>query len=135
MSHRGKQYKQIAGDLASGKDCRAQGLWVSSDAFLIAGLANDKNLSGKRRNTLGNFGHREAEEIFEDINVFFLPESATFFPVSADAISAELQLDNSAYVQQISVLYKLLIGNSKSASRIIIAPIQSLLQHVLPPEA
>lgn len=127
-------YKQIEGDLASGKDCHVQGLWGSSDAFLIAGLVNDKSLSCKGEILFVTPGIEEAEEIFEDINVF-LPESATFFPVSEDAISAELQPDNSAYVQQISVLYKLLTGNGKSASRIIIAPIQSLLQHVPPPEA
>ena len=134
LIHRDKQYKQIAGDLASGKDCHVQGLWGSSAAFLIAGLANDKNLSEKREVLFVTSGIEEAEEIFEDINVF-LPESATFFPVSEDAISAELQPDNSAYVQQISVLYRLLTGNSKATNRIIIAPIQSLLQHVPPPEA
>ena len=78
LIHRDKQYKQIAGDLASGKDCHVQGLWGSSDAFLIAGLANDKNLSEKGEILFVTSGIEEAEEIFEDINVF-LPESATFF--------------------------------------------------------
>ena len=134
LIHKDKQYIQIAGDLASGKDCHVQGLWGSSAAFLIAGLANDKKLSGNGEILFVTSGIDEAEEIFEDINVF-LPGSAIFFPVSEDAISVESQPDNNAYVQQISVLYKLLTGNGKSANKIIIVPIQSLLQHLPPPDA
>ena len=134
LIHKDKQYKQIAGDLVSGKDCHVQGLWGSSAAFLIASLANDKKLSGNGKILFVTSGIDEAEEIFEDINVF-LPGSATVFPVSEDAISAALQPDNSTYVQQINVLYKLLTSNGKSTNRIIITPIQSLLQHVPPPDA
>ena len=134
LIHKDKQYKQIAGDLVSGKDCHVQGLWGSSASFLIAGLANDGKLSRKGEILFVTSGIDEAEEIFEDINVF-LPGSAIFFPVSEDAISAELQPDNSTYVQQINVLYKLLTSNGKSTNRIIITPIQSLLQHLPPPDA
>ncbi len=134
LIHKDKQYKQIAGDLVSGKDCHVQGLWGSSAAFLIASLANDKKLSRNGEILFVTSGIDEAEEIFEDLNVF-LPGSAIFFPVSEDAISVESQPDNNTYVQQINVLYKLLTGNGKSANKIIIAPIQSLLQHLPPPEA
>jgi transcription-repair coupling factor (superfamily II helicase) len=133
LVHRDRRYKQIAGDLASGKDCHVQGLWGSSAAFLTAGLASDKNLSGKGEIIFVTSGIEEAEEIFEDINVF-LPGKAIFFPVSEEAISVESQPDNNTYVQQINVLYKLLTDNGKPANDIIIAPIQSLLQHVPPPE-
>ncbi len=134
LVHKDEKYKQIAGDLASGKDCHVQGLWGSSAAFLIAGLASDKDLSGKGEILFVTSGIEEAEEVFEDVNVF-LNESATFFPVSEDAISVESLPDTNTYVQQINVLYKLLSRNGESAGRIIITPIQSLLQHVPLPEA
>ena len=134
LIHKDKQYKQIAGDLISGKDCHVQGLWGSSAAFLIAGLVNDRKLSRKGEILFVTSGIDEAEEIFEDLSVF-LPGSAVFFPVSEDAISVEPQPDNNTYAQQVSVLYKLLTGNGKSANKIVIAPIQSLLQHLPSPEA
>ncbi|NOR65496.1 MAG: DEAD/DEAH box helicase, partial [Candidatus Scalindua sp.] len=133
LIHKDKKYKQIAGDLASGKDCHVQGLWGSSAAFLIASLASDKNLSGKGEILFVTSGIEEAEEVVEDINVF-LHESPLFFPVSEDSISVESLPDTNAYAQQIKVLYKLLSDNCKSTCKIIIAPIQSLLQHVPPPE-
>jgi transcription-repair coupling factor (superfamily II helicase) len=80
LIHKDKQYKQIAGDLASGKDCHVQGLWGSSAAFLIAGLANDKKLSGNGEILFVISGIDEAEEIFEDINVFLPTFSATLNP-------------------------------------------------------
>ncbi len=134
LVHKDEKYKQIAGDLASGKDCHVQGLWGSSAAFLIAGLASDKDLSRKGEILFVTSGIEEAEEVFEDVNVF-LNESVTFFPVSEDAISVESLPDTNTYVQQIDVLYKLLLRNGESTSRIIITSIQSLLQHVPPPEA
>ena len=134
LIHKDKLYKQIAGDLTSGKDCHVQGLWGSSAAFLVAGMASDKKLSRKGEILFVTSGIEEAEEVFEDINIF-LDQSAIFFPVSEDAISVESQPDNNASVQQISVLYNLLISNGKSTNRIIVTPIQSLLQHVPPPEA
>ncbi len=129
-----EKYKQIADNLISGKDCYVQGLWGSSAAFLVAGLASDKNLSRKGEILFVTSGIEEAEEVFEDAKVF-LHESPIFFPVSEDAISVESLPDTNTYVQQINVLYKLLSGNGKSTCKIIITPIQSLLQHVLPPEA
>ena len=129
-----EKYKQIADNLISGKDSRVQGLWGSSAAFLIAGLASDKDLSRKGEILFVTSGIEEAEEVFEDVNVF-LHESPIFFPVSEDAISVESLPDTNTYVQQINVLYKLLSGNGESTCRIIITPIQSLLQHVPPPEA
>ena len=129
-----EKYKEIADNLISGKDCHVQGLWGSSAAFLIAGLASDKNLSRKGEILFVTSGIEEAEEVFEDINVF-LHESPIFFPVSEDAISVESLPDTNTYVQQINVLYKLLSGTGGSTCRIIITPIQSLLQHVPPPEA
>jgi len=83
-----EKYKQIADNLISGKDCHVQGLWGSSAAFLIAGLASDKNLSRKGEILFITSGIEEAEEVFEDVNVF-LHESPIFFPVSEDAISVE----------------------------------------------
>ena len=129
-----EKYKQIADNLISGKDSRVQGLWGSSAAFLIAGLASDKDLSRKGEILFVTSGIEEAEEVFEDVNVF-LHESPIFFPVSEDAISVESLPDTNTYVQQINVLYKLLSGTGGSTCRIIITPIQSLLQHVPPPEA
>jgi len=129
-----EKYKQIADNLISGQDCHVQGLWGSSAAFLIAGLANDKNISRKGEILFVTSGIEEAEEVFEDVNVF-LHERPIFFPVSEDAISVESLPDTNAYVQQINVLYKLLSRNGESTCRIIITPIQSLLQHVPPPEA
>ena len=134
LIHKNEKYKQIAGNLKSGKDCHVQGLWGSSAAFLIAGLASDKDLSRKGGILFVTSGIEEAEEVVEDINIF-LHESPLFFPVSEDAISVESIPDTNTYVQQINVLYKLLSGNGESTNRIIITPIQSLLQHVPPPEA
>ena len=134
LIHKDKKYKQIADSLISGEDCHVQGLWGSSAAFLIAGLASDNNIARKGEILFVTPGIEEAEEVFEDINVF-LHESPLFFPVSEDAISVESLPDTNTYVQQINVLYKLLSGNCEATCRIIIAPIQSLLQHVPPPEA
>ncbi len=134
LIHKNEKYKQIAGNLKSGKDCHVQGLWGSSAAFLIAGLASDKDLSRKGGILFVTSGIEEAEEVVEDINIF-LHESPLFFPVSEDAISVESLPDTNTYVQQINVLYKLLSGDCKSTCKIIITPIQSLLQHVPPPEA
>ena len=134
LIHKDKKYKQIADSLISGEDCHVQGLWGSSAAFLIAGLASDNNIARKGEILFVTLGIEEAEEVFEDINVF-LHESPLFFPVSEDAISVESLPDTNTYVQQINVLYKLLSGNCEATCRIIIAPIQSLLQHVPPPEA
>ncbi|MCP4253830.1 MAG: transcription-repair coupling factor, partial [Candidatus Scalindua sp.] len=134
LIHKDEKYKQIAGNLISGKDCHVQGLWGSSAAFLIAGLVSDKDLSGKGEILFVTSGIDEAEEVVEDINIF-LHESPLFFPVSEDSISAESLPDTNTYVQQINVLYKLLSDNSKSTCKIIVTPIQSLLQHVPPPEA
>ena len=80
LIHKDKQYKQIADDLASGKDCHVQGLWSSSAALLIAGLASDKNLSRKGEILFVTSGIEEAEEIFEDINVFLPTFSVTLNP-------------------------------------------------------
>ena len=77
LIQKNKIYKQIEGDLTSGKDCHVQGLWGSSDAFLIASLANDKNLSRKGEILFVTSGIEEAEEIFEDINVFLPTFSVT----------------------------------------------------------
>ncbi|MHC4138873.1 MAG: transcription-repair coupling factor [Planctomycetota bacterium] len=129
-----EKYKQIAGNLKSGKDCHVQGLWGSSAAFLIAGLVSDNNLARKGEILFVTSGIEEAEEVVEDIGIF-LRESPLFFPVSEDAISVDSLPDTNTYVQQINVLYKLLSGNCESACKIIITPIQSLLQHVPPPEA
>ena len=134
LIHKNEKYKQIAGNLKSGNDCHVQGLWGSSAAFLTAGLASDRGLSRKGEILFVTSGIEEAEEVVEDLNVF-LHESPLFFPVSEDAISVESLPDTNTYVQQINVLYKLLSGNCKSACRIIITPIQSLLQHVPLPEA
>jgi transcription-repair coupling factor (superfamily II helicase) len=134
LVRKNEKYKQIADNLISGKDCHVQGLWGSSAAFLIAGLASDKNLSRKGEILFVTSGIEEAEEVFEDVTVF-LHESPIFFPVSEDAISVESLPDTNTCVQQINVLYKLLSGNGESTCRIIITPIQSLLQHVPPPEA
>ena len=134
LIHKNEKYKQIAGNLISGKDCHVQGLWGSSAAFLIAGLASDKGLSRKGEILFVTSGIEEAEEVVEDITVF-LHESPLFFPVSEDAIAVESLPDTNTYVQQINVLYKLLSGNCESTCKIIITPIQSLLQHVPPPEA
>ncbi|MHC4266968.1 MAG: transcription-repair coupling factor [Planctomycetota bacterium] len=134
LIHKDKQYKQMTGSLISGKDCHVQGLWGSSAALLVAGMASDKQLSRKGEILFVTSGIEEAEEVFEDINIF-LDKNAIFFPVSEDAISIDSQPDNTAYVQQTSILYRLLISNGKSTNRIIITPIQSLLQHVPPPEA
>jgi transcription-repair coupling factor (superfamily II helicase) len=134
LIHKDEKYQQIAGNLISGKDCHVQGLWGSSAAFLIAGLASDKDLPRKGEILFVTSGIEEAEEAVEDLNVF-LHESPLFFPVSDDAISVESLPDTNTYVQQINVMYKLLSGNCKSTCKIIIAPIQSLLQHVPPPEA
>ncbi|MCP4264630.1 MAG: transcription-repair coupling factor [Candidatus Brocadiaceae bacterium] len=134
LIHKDTLYKKAANDLASGKDCHVQGLWGSSAAFLVAGMASDKKLSRKGEILFVTSGIEEAEEVFEDINVF-LDQRAIFFPVSEDAISVESQPDNTASVQQTSVLYNLLINNAKSNNRIIVTPIQSLLQHVPSPEA
>ncbi len=134
LIHKDEKYKQIAADLSFGKDCHVQGLWGSSAAFLIAALASDKNLSGRGEILFVTSGIEEAEEVFEDVTVF-LHESPIFFPVSEDAISVESLPDSNTYVQQINVLYKLLSKSGGSPCRIIIAPIQSLLQHVPSPEA
>ncbi len=133
LVRKNEKYKQIADSLFTGKDCHVQGLWGSSGSFLIAGLASDKNLSRRGEILFVTSGIEEAEEVFEDVNIF-LHQSPLFFPVSEDAISIESLPDTNTYVQQINVLYKLLSGNGESACRIIITPIQSLLQHVPPPE-
>ena len=134
LIHKDEKYKQIADSLISGKDCHVQGLWGSSASFLIAALASDKGISKKGEILFVTSGIEEAEEVVEDVNVF-LHKSPLFFPVSEDAISVESLPDTNTYVQQINVLYKLLSGNCISTCRIIITPIQSLLQHVPPPEA
>ncbi len=78
LIHKDTRYKKVAGDLASGKDCHVQGLWGSSAAFLVAGMASDKKLSRKGEILFVTSGIEEAEEVFEDINVF-LDQSAIFF--------------------------------------------------------
>ena len=66
--------------------------------------------------------------------MFFFMKALSFSLSQRTAISVESLPDTNTYVQQINVLYKLLSGNSKSTCKIIITPIQSLLQHVPPPE-
>ncbi len=102
LIHKDVKYKQIANDLATGKDCHVQGLGGASAAFLIAGLASDKNLTRKGEILFVTSGIEEAQEVVEDINVF-LHESPLFFPVSEDSISAESLPDTNTYVQQINV--------------------------------
>ncbi len=133
LIHKENLYKQIASNLASGKECHVQGLWGSSAAFLVACMASDRKLSRKGELLFVTSGIEEAEEVFEDINIF-LDQSAIVFPVSEDAISVGSQPDNAAHVQQTSILFNLIISNDEFTNRIIIAPIQSLLQHVPPPE-
>ena len=135
LLHKDKQYTRIAGDLSSGKDCHVCGLWGSSAAFLIAGLASKKSITGKGRLLFVAPGIEDAEDVLEDISIF-LPENAMLFPASEGASSDDAHPDSSAYAQQLSILHKLSINKTSNTntSKIIIAPIQALLQKVPSPE-
>ncbi len=135
LIQKNEKYQQVVNDLLSGKDCHIDGLWGSSAAYLIAGLAGNRSLSGKREILFVTPTIEDAEEVFEDINIF-LSGNAILFPVSEDTFLAESQLDNQAHVQQLNILHRLLNNKdgSKSTARIIIVPIQALLQQVPRPE-
>jgi transcription-repair coupling factor (superfamily II helicase) len=135
LIQKNEKHQQIVNDLLSGKDCHIQGLWGSSAAYLIAGLASNRTLSSRREILFITPTIEEAEEVLEDINTF-LSGNAILFPASEDAFLAESKFDNQAYVQQLSILHKLLSDNksSKTTARIIIVPIQALLQQIPRPE-
>ena len=135
LIQKNKKYKQIVKDLLSGKDCHIHGLWGSSSAFLIAGLASNKSPSGKGVILFVTSSIEEAEDAFEDTNVFF-PENAMHFPASDTELSDKLCEYNITHVQQLNILHKLLVfkNGNKSSSHIIVTPIQALLQHIPQPE-
>ncbi|HDY67899.1 MAG TPA: hypothetical protein ENH85_08930, partial [Candidatus Scalindua sp.] len=135
LIQKNEKYQQVVNDLLSGKDCHIDGLWGSSAAYLIASLAGNRSLSGKQEILFVTPTIEDAEEVFEDINIF-LSGNAILFPVSEDTFLAESQLDNQAHVQQLNILHRLLNNKdgSESTARIIIVPIQALLQQVPRPE-
>ncbi len=131
LIQKNEKYQQVVNDLLSGNDCYVHGLWGSSAAYLIASLAGNRSLSRKQEILFVTPTIEDAEEVFEDINIF-LSGNAILFPVSEDTFLAESQLDNQAYVQQFNILHRLLNNKdcSESTVRIIIVPIQALLQQV-----
>ena len=131
-----EKYQQIVNDLSREKDCHVHGLWGSSAAYFVASLASNRYLSGKREILFVTPTIEDAEEVFEDTNIF-LSGDAILFPVSEDTLPAESQLDNQAHVQQLNILHRLLNNkdsSNKSTTRIIVAPVQALLQQVPLPE-
>jgi len=132
-----EKYQQIVNDLSQEKDCHVHGLWGSSAAYFVASLATNRSFSGKREILFVTPTIEDAEEVFEDTNIF-LSGDVILFPVSEDTLPTESQLDNQAHVQQLNILHKLLNNDkdssNKSTTRIIVAPVQALLQQVPLPE-
>ncbi|MCP5005302.1 MAG: transcription-repair coupling factor [Planctomycetes bacterium] len=126
-------YQSIANDLRAGKECRIQGLWGSSSAFLLSCLTNNKIIK-KRKVLFITPKIEDAEEVFEDCNLFSSTE-VLYFPVSDEFPDHGAPGDNEAVVQKASILHKMLKHNKARsfANQIIVAPVQALFEQVQPP--
>lgn len=122
-------YQSIVHDLRAGKESRIQGLWGSSSAFLISSLAHNTKSIKKRKVLFVTSRIEDAEEVFEDCNLFF-PGEVLYFPVSD-----EFPGDNETVIRQASILHRMLLHNETkiSVSQIVVTPIQTLLHQVPSP--
>jgi len=122
---------KVAERLCRGEECFVEGLWGTSAAYLVAALAERSE-----RTFLCVLPQIEqAEEFAEDV-ALFSPGPPLAFP-QRETISAEDLPDAEILSQRIAVLKDLSlrreVGNAVSKHRVIVAPVQAVLQKVPSP--
>ena len=140
-------FGQVIEHVGGGKSCAVGGLWGSSCAYFVAAAA-------KRAPSIilaVTPGPEEADDFCNDINLF-RPDSAIVFPPKEALPSEEAAINYAIAGQRVEVLRKLLFHGAgglgvapagpqagfaapQAAAKVIVAPIQSLMQTVTPPAA
>ncbi|HLG30199.1 MAG TPA: hypothetical protein VI387_08325, partial [Candidatus Brocadiales bacterium] len=138
------QFKRLKEDLSKGINCWASGLWGSSAAYLLSAIADgtDKNVCPTAILFITPTVD-EAEESFQDINLFFSPpqaDKALLFPPREDTATTTMRLNvlqtllsNADCGLRIAESQKdaILIPHSAfHIPQLIVAPIQAILQDV-----
>ncbi|MDR4496895.1 MAG: transcription-repair coupling factor [Candidatus Scalindua sp.] len=103
--------------------------------FFISSLAHNITTVNNRGILFVTPKIEEAEEAYEDFNIFF-PGEVFYFPVVDEILSQESHYDYETKVRQLSILFKMLKNKGRHASvnQIIVTPIQALLQKVPLPQ-
>ena len=125
-------FGKVMEHVGRGKPCAVGGLWGSSCAwFLAAALKKAPSVI-----LAVAPGPDEADDLCNDINLF-APGAAVTFPAREALTAEEAAINYDLLGRQMDVLRMLLFfgsGERKDRTRVIVAPIQSLMQPVVPPE-
>jgi len=141
--------------VAAGHSCAVGGLWGSGCAYFLASILD----AAPSIVLVVTTGPEEADDLVNDINLF-RPDSAVLFPIEESLPSEESSINLSILGQRLEVLRKLLFYGAKAEPgrrgragnsgpplqargpagsggpplRVIVAPVQSLMQPVETPE-
>jgi transcription-repair coupling factor (superfamily II helicase) len=130
------RFRTLQKTIKSGKEIKMGGLWGSSAAFVLAGLlsSTDRHRKVPSLILLVTSSLEEAEEARDDLDLF-LPGSASVFQPWEDFSAAEGRPSSQLLAQHLQVLHPLLFPEDKpSGGKIIVCPIQALLQRLPSPE-
>jgi len=112
------EFERLREALANGRNCRVQGLWGSSVAYLLAALKTIRLVLVPRV--------EEAEELVEDLKLFGV--RASLFPVWEGLPGDEFMHDSEVLSTRSFLLKRMLMANDEPS--VLIAPIQAVLQPV-----
>ena len=133
-------FAQVMEHVGSGNSCAVGGLWGSSCAyFLAAALEQSPSII-----LVVALGPEEADDLCNDINLF-QPDSAVVFPAREALLAEEAAINYDILGQRVEILRRLLFygsagraaagaESSRADLKVIVAPIQSILQPVVRPE-
>jgi len=125
-------FGKVMGHVGRGKSCAVGGLWGASCAWFIAAAAR------KCPSVILAVapGPDQADDLCNDINLF-APGAAVTFPAREALSAEEAAINYDLLGRQVEVLRMLLFhgsGPPGHQAKVIVAPIQSLMQPVVPPE-
>jgi len=117
--------------LSAGHSCAVGGLWGSGCAYFLASILD----TAPSVVLAVTAGPEEADDLVNDINLF-KPDSAVLFPIEESLPSEESSINQTIQGQRLEVLRRLLFYGAHGGPplRVIVAPVQSLMQPVETPE-
>ena len=127
-----ESFSEIEKHVAGGRSCAVGGLWGSSCALFLAAML-PKCPSVMLAVTAGP---EDADDLCNDLNLF-APDTAMLLPAREALTSGEAAINHNIAGQRVEILRKLLFFGASGGSRlkVVVAPIQSLLQPVVPPKS
>jgi len=123
-------FRQVEAALGEGRSCRAEGLWGSSAACLVAALG-----ARTSRPILCVVPHVEEAEAFAEDLALFWPDRAASFP-AWETLEEDEAPDAEVVSERLAVLKRLFGPPASSAEApIVVAPVQAVVQPVPSPAA